>query len=54
MEHLAQYIPLIFGLTTVITILLFGWTMQCSEATRKKGKWIVLSLFLWVVSHLKK
>lgn len=48
MEHLAQYIPLIFGLTTVITILLFGWTMQCSEATRKKGKWIVLSLFLWM------
>ncbi|WP_211089539.1 hypothetical protein [Flavobacterium supellecticarium] len=48
MEHLAQYIPLTFGLTTVITILLFGWTMQCSEATRKKGKWIVLSLFLWM------
>lgn len=48
MEHISKYISLTFGLTTVITILLLGWTMQCSEATRKKGKWIVLGLFLWM------
>jgi heme/copper-type cytochrome/quinol oxidase subunit 4 len=45
-ENLPRYISLIFGLTTVATLLLFYWTVKNSscETTRKKSVFILFSL----------
>ena len=49
-EHLPLYISLIFGLTTVATLLLFIVTVRNSDApeTRKKAKPICIGFTLWL------
>ncbi|MCF2444025.1 hypothetical protein L0657_08665 [Dyadobacter sp. CY345] len=49
-ENLPTYIPLIFGLTTFATLLLFIWTIRNSdmESTRTKAKPIFISLLIWL------
>lgn len=49
--NLPTYIILIFGLTTVATLLLFNWIIRnsSSEATRKKSNLILIGLGAWIV-----
>ena len=49
-ENLPVYILLIFGLTTVATLLLFIWTIRNSnsEPTRKKSTPIFIGLTIWL------
>jgi hypothetical protein len=49
-ENLPIYISLIFGLTTVATLLLFIWTIKNSnsELTRKKAMPIFICLTIWL------
>jgi hypothetical protein len=49
-ENLPAYISLIFGLTTVITLLLFYWAVKksTSETTSKKANTILLGLTIWL------
>jgi len=49
--NLPTYIILIFGLTTVATLLLFNWIIRnsSSEATRKKSNLILIGLVAWIV-----
>ena len=50
-ENLPLYISLIFGLTTVATLLFFYWTVQTStnETTSKKANAILFGLIIWLV-----
>ena len=50
-DHLPTYISLIFGLTTVATLLLFTWTIRNSdsETTRKKSTSIFIGLTIWLI-----
>ncbi len=50
-DNLPTYIPVTFGLTTVATLLLFIWVIKNSnsEATRKKGKPVLIGLIIWLV-----
>lgn len=50
-ENLPSYISLIFGLTTVATLLLFYWTVKnaASGATRKSATAILIGLTLWLI-----
>ena len=50
-DNLPTYITLIFGLTTVATLLLFIWTIKNSnsELTRKKSILIFIGLTIWLV-----
>ena len=50
-EKLPMYISLIFGLTTLATLLLFIWTIRHSnsEMTRKKAIPIFIGLIIWLV-----
>jgi len=50
-ENLPNYISLIFGLTTVSTLLLFIWTIRNSnsETTRKKATTILIALITWLL-----
>jgi hypothetical protein len=50
-ENLPTYISIIFGLTTVSTLLLFVWTIRNSnsELTRKKATFIFIGLTIWLV-----
>jgi hypothetical protein len=49
-DNLPTYISLIFGLTTVATLLLFIWTIRNSnsELTRKKATPIFIGLTIWL------
>ena len=49
-DKLPTYISLTFGLTTVVTLLLFIWTIRNSnsELTRKKAKPIFIGLAFWL------
>jgi hypothetical protein len=49
-ENLPTYITLIFGLTTLLTLLLFIWTIinSNSELTRKKATPIFIGLTIWL------
>lgn len=49
-ENLPTYISLIFGLTTISTLLLFFWTIKNSnsEQTRKKAMPIFIGLTIWL------
>lgn len=49
-ENLPSYISLLFGLTTLTTLLLFYWTIRKStfETTRKKANTILLYLVIWL------
>jgi len=49
-ENLPTYISLIFGLTTLATLLLFIWTIKNSnaETTRKKSTIILIGLTTWL------
>lgn len=50
-ENLPVYIPFIFVLTTIATLLLFLWAVRnsTSEATRKKVKIIFWALITWLI-----
>ena len=50
-EKLPTYISIIFGLTTLATLLLFIWTIRHSnsETTRKKAIPICIGLIIWLV-----
>lgn len=49
--NLPTYITLIFGLTTVATLMLFIWTIRCSnsELTRSKSKIVLIGLIIWLL-----
>lgn len=49
-ENLPTYISIIFGLTTLATLLLFYWAVKnsSSETTRKKANIIFLVLIVWL------
>ena len=49
-DNLPTYITLTFGLTTAATLLLFIWTIRCSnfEMTRKKSTFIFIGLTIWL------
>jgi hypothetical protein len=51
LENLPAYIALIFGLTTVATLILFIWTIRSSanEVTRKTSTIIFIGLTIWLV-----
>ena len=48
---LPKYISIIFGLKTIATMLLFIWTIKCSnsEQTRKKGKYVFFGFTIWLI-----
>ena len=50
-DNFPTYISLIFGLTTVATLLLFTWTIRNSnsETTRKKSTPIFIGLTIWLI-----
>jgi hypothetical protein len=50
-ENLPIYISIIFGLTTVATLLFFIWAIRSSnsELTRKKAIFIFIGLTIWLV-----
>ena len=50
-DNLPTYISLIFGLTTVATLLFFIWTIRNSniEQTRKKATPIFIGLTIWLI-----
>jgi hypothetical protein len=50
-ENLPTYISLIFGLTTVATLILFYWMIKKSnlESTRKTATIILFSLIIWLL-----
>ncbi|RTZ02694.1 hypothetical protein EKL98_12570 [Flavobacterium bomense] len=50
-DNLPTYISLIFGLTTVASLLLFIWTIRSSnsELTRKKATLIFIGLTIWLI-----
>jgi hypothetical protein len=50
-DNLPTYITLVFGLTTVATLLLFIWTISNSnsELTRKKSTFVFLGLSIWLI-----
>jgi hypothetical protein len=50
METLPTFIPLTFGLTTVVTLLLFVWAISNSsvETTRRKAIPIFIGLSIWL------
>jgi len=49
-DNLPTYISLTFGLTTIVTLLLFTWTIRNSksEQTRKKTTPIFIGLTIWL------
>jgi hypothetical protein len=49
-DNLPTYISLTFGLTTIVTLLLFVWTIKNSnsELTRKKATPIFIGLTIWL------
>jgi len=49
--NLPTYISVIFGLTTIATLLLFNWTIRNSiiENTRKKAKPVLIGLTMWLL-----
>jgi len=51
MESLPTYISFIFGLTTVLTLVLFYWTVKNSrlESIRKKSNLILSGLTIWLI-----
>lgn len=53
-QNLPIYISLIFGLTTVVTLLLFIWSIRNadSEKTRKKSKPVLIALTIWLVIQM--
>lgn len=50
-DNLPTYISLIFGLTTVATLLLFVWSIRnaSDEHTRKKATPIFIGLVIWLI-----
>lgn len=50
-NHLPIFISLIFLLTTVMTLLLFVWTIRNShsETTRKKANKVFIGLTIWLI-----
>jgi hypothetical protein len=50
-ENLPIYISLIFGLTTLLTLLLFIWIIRNSnsEKIRKKSTTILITLIIWLI-----
>ena len=50
-ENLPPYISLIFGLTTVATLLLFYWTIKNanSETVKNKAAFILFGLTIWLI-----
>lgn len=52
-DNLPTYISLTFVLTTVVTLLLFIWTIKNSHAvqTRRKATPIVVGLTIWLVAQ---
>jgi len=49
-DNLPTYISLTFGVTTIVTLLLFTWTIRNSksEQTRKKTTPIFIGLTIWL------
>lgn len=50
-DNLPTYISLIFGLTTIATLLLFIWTIRnsTSDQTRRKAMPIFIALIIWLI-----
>jgi len=50
-DNLPTYVSLIFGLSTLATLLLFVWTIRHSnsETTRKKAIPIFIGLIIWLI-----
>lgn len=50
MESLPSYIPMVFGVTTLITMLLFYWVVQNSADAqiRKRSGLILIILIIWL------
>src|SRR5438045_3422107 len=50
LQNLPVFIPIIFVLTTVATLLLFYWTIKNSsdETVRKKSNIILVALIIWL------
>ena len=50
-EYLPNYVSIIFGLTTVATLLLFDWTIRSSnsEQTRKKSVFVFIGFITWLI-----
>jgi len=51
LENLSLYISIIFGLTTVLTLLLFFWTIKNSnsEPVKRSSIKILIGLILWLI-----
>jgi hypothetical protein len=50
-ENIPLYISLVFGLTTILTLLLFYWTIRNSskESVRNKANFIFIGFVFWLV-----
>ncbi|WP_367210073.1 hypothetical protein [Sphingobacterium sp. R2] len=51
LTNLPIYIPLIFGLTTVVTLFMFSWIIKTSESptTRQHSTKIIIGLIVWLI-----
>ena len=51
LEYLSLYIPIIFGLTTVLTLLLFFWTITKSnfQPVKQNSIKILIGLIIWLI-----
>jgi hypothetical protein len=50
-DNLPTYLTLTFALTTLATLLLFGWTIKNSnsQTTRKQSTTIIIGLLIWLI-----
>jgi len=51
LENLPIHIPLTFGLTTILTLLLFAWIIKTAKSptTRQNSTKILVGLILWLI-----
>ncbi len=51
LENLPIHIPLIFGLTTVVTLFLFSWIIKTAKSpiTRQNSTKIIVGLIVWLI-----
>ncbi|WP_293956227.1 MULTISPECIES: hypothetical protein [unclassified Sphingobacterium] len=51
LENLPIHIPLIFGLTTVMTLFLFSWIIKAAKSptTRQNSTKIIVGLIVWLI-----
>ena len=50
-KNLPNFIPIIFVITTISTLLFFYWTIKKSSAEniRKNSKYILIGLIIWLI-----